>query len=193
MQVHKALTSVYDYYKDLPDWAKGVVVVGVGLIAYFTGKAVVNGLNNEAKRQKAQKDIQAVKGDLDKLRKNGITQSFADSQYSGWATALVKQYDGCDPTLLGIPTGTGILGIPKNIQGSNSYKATYAVFNQFKNDADFLKLVGAFALRTYDQCGIWNGNVENVTLYGAISDELNHTEIGYLNDLLKSKKINYTV
>jgi DMSO reductase anchor subunit len=36
--------KVYDYYKDLPSWAKGVTVVGGLVIAYIIGNRIYKGI-----------------------------------------------------------------------------------------------------------------------------------------------------
>lgn len=185
MSVHR---NFYDYYKELPLWAKGVVVVGGGFIAYTTAKRLINYIDEKSKQAQAGQTINATNDELTDLKDKGTVPSVTLSQAKGWADEITKQYEGCDFAL-----GSVILPVPVLAIQSNSAKLTYSIFDKLKNDADFLLLVKAFDVRTYDDCGWGTGDVKNVTLYGAIADELNATEREALNKLLQKKGIKYTV
>jgi len=60
-----------------------------------------------------------------------------------------------------------------------------------KNDADFLLLKVSFGIKTYPDA-LW-GEVKNVSLEGAIQDELTNGTISELNKILSTKGITYRV
>ena len=64
---------------------------------------------------------------------------------------------------------------------------------QLKNDIDFLDLVVAWGVRTYDDCGWGTGDVKDVDLFKAIEDELTDAERRDLNKILAKKSITYKV
>jgi len=129
---------------------------------------------------------------LDILANQGITPSFQVSQYRTWVNAILQQFTGCDGSVAKCPGGwTG--AINGTLSYSTSGKTVANIISTFKNDADFLSLQAAFEIRTYDDCGVWpfNGSVKNVTLSGAINNELITCEIEGLNKILASKNITY--
>lgn len=176
------MATVFEWYKEQPGWAKGLLVVSVVGITIYTGFKIYGGIRTAIRKAQASKSIADVAGERKDLENSGISASFANSDYKGWATSIEKQFEGCDffPAIW-IPGGIGF---------SRSGKLVYDILGQFKNNVDFLKLVEAWGIRTYDACG-FSGNVENVNLYGAITDELSTSEIDFLNELLASKGITY--
>ena len=73
---------------------------------------------------------------------------------------------------------------------SYSGEYLYKIILQLKNNVDFLKLQTAFGVRTYDQCGIFNGDFTG-NLTQAVNDELTASEIAELNKQLTKKGIVY--
>ena len=67
------------------------------------------------------------------------------------------------------------------------------IFAELKNDFDYLSLTTAWGIRTYDACGWFTGDVKDVDLAKAISDELTAREISNLNQILSKKGIKYKV
>jgi hypothetical protein len=67
------------------------------------------------------------------------------------------------------------------------------IFNQLKNNLDYLELSTAWGIRTYDACGWGTGDVKDVDLSKAIIDELNDGEVRDLNIILSKKGITYKV
>lgn len=175
--------GVFEYYKELPGWAKGLIVVGGAAVVGFTGWKVYKGVQGLADKAKANKSIKDVAGDLKSMQDSGQQQSFPESQYAGYASQIETQFAGCDFSAA-VPFFPG-----KDLTYSG--RALYNILDGFKNNVDFLKLVNAWGVRTYDACGLGTGDVKNVSLYGAVSDELSTDEIQIINDLLASKNISY--
>lgn len=164
--------KVYSYYKELPSWAKGVVVVGGIAIVYFTAKQIIARIRTQAERKDAEKSVTDAKNELNELIKNGVRPTISQSQADSYSEQIVKQFKGAD-LLLG------------------SYALVDKIFKSFKNDADFLLLKTSFKTRTYDDA--FFGQVKNVTLESAIQDELSQMRINDLNKTLEKQGIKYRV
>jgi len=177
--------KVYTYYKDLPSWAKGVVVIGVLGGGFLIVKSFIDRLKREAERKKAEQDIVRAKDELQQLQEQGEATTFNKSTYDAFAQSLVDQFDGCDFFV------RGPFGIDNYEELSTSAKKLYDIVKQLNNDRDFLELVDSFGLRTYDDCGWGTGEVSNATLFKAVSNELDTDEIQYINRLLSNRGISY--
>ena len=174
--------KVYDYYKDLPSWAKGIVVVGGIAIVYFTSKSIIKRLRASASLKQAKATIEDSIVESKNLQHQGMRMSYSPSQYKSWADGLQKQFDGCD-------------GISDNIIGvgwSKSGSYVSSIFGKLKNDVDWLELVKAYGIRTYDQCGWGTGDFTG-NLNQAITDELDGRERIALNTMLSKQGIKYTI
>ncbi len=180
---HKA--ALYQWYHELPAWAKGVMIVGSAGVVIFSVHSVIKSVKDKKAKEKAQADVIGFVNDLNDLAKNGILPSFQQSQYQVFAAAILQQFAGCNFSLPQCPDWLFDLAY------SSSGKVVANIISQFKNDADFLALQAAFGLKSYDACGIWNGDVKDVTLSGAVNDELVVCEVEGLNAILASKNINY--
>ena len=171
--------KIYQVYTEMPTWAKGIVVVGGLAVIYFTGNKIWRSI--QAKRDLADEKatLRETESELSKLSKSGFKPSYLPSVYKNWADTIEKQFNGIECC-------------------GNSYTKVKNIIKLFKDgnfgDADYLALVSAYAIRTYDQAGwsfgIGTGDFTG-TLNQAITDELNSTEIKLLNDILASKKITY--
>jgi hypothetical protein len=176
--------NAFAWFKQLPPWAKGVVaVVVVGGGAYVSYK-IYRGFKDAIEKGKSQKSIKDVGKERAVLEEQGQKATYSDSQYQGWATALLDQFAGCD--------FSAPMPIFPGLNLSYSGQKIYSILNGFKNNVDFLKLVEAWGIRTYDDCGWGSGDVTNVNLYQAVANELGNGEIETLNKLLKSKSITYS-
>jgi hypothetical protein len=165
--------KLLDYYKELPAWAKGVVVIGGITIIYFTTKQFISRIKKQGKLAKVNQEIIEQKNELKNLEQTGLRASFPDSQYKSWADAIENEFDGCDPF------GTSPTYLNK-------------ILKQLKNDVDFLKLQTAWGNnRKYDKCGLWNGDIENKSLTYCVKDELDNGQIEDANKILASKGISY--
>lgn len=164
--------KVYSYYKDLPQWAKGVVVVGGLVVVYLAYRGISKQFKKNVELKDAKDSVNNATNEIKQEIQSGVKPSYASSQYDGWAEAIVKQFKGADLLLESYPT-------IKNI------------FDKLKNNADYLMLKKSFGIRTYDDA--FFGQVKNVTLESAIQDELTTGSIEKLNAILEKKGITYRV
>lgn len=162
--------KVFDYYKDLPQWAKGVVVIGGIAIVYFTTKQIIDRIKEQATTKKQRESVTTQKNELKKLLNQGVKLSYPESQYRTWADQISSEFGGCDPL-------------------NSSYGKFVNILYKLKNDADFLALTTAYDIRTYDQCGIGSDFTGN--LQQAVNDEFDNNEIVKINTELAKQKITY--
>lgn len=172
--------SVYKYFKDLPPWAKGVVIVGGGAALYFTGVTIYHNYKRNQDNKDATKAADAAQKELVDLKAKGITPSLSGSQFQALSESLVQAMNGC---------------------GTDEQKV-YNVFKQMKNDADIRQLIASFGLRYYEPCAAsqpisylhWQINDK---AYGGglptwLSYDLDASEIDAINAILKANRVNYS-
>jgi hypothetical protein len=181
-----AAGKVYSFYKDLPSWAKGVVIIGGLGVTYIFASQIIKIIRTDADKRKSEEGLKDTRDEQTKLEEEGVSRSFPKSTYKGWADNIEEQFTGCDSSSPLIPSNT--VGIPYISGWSASAVTLFNILNELKTDLDFVDLIDAFAFREYDDCifGTVKGN-----LYKAVSNELNTTEVKGMNDLLKTKGIKY--
>ncbi len=162
--------GLYKYYKDLPGWGKGLVVIGtLGALtaAYFAGRGIYNSIKDKIAAGKAGATVKDATTQLVVLATAGVLPSYADTQYKIWADAMDSCYQGW-----GTCTGD-------------------TIFVNLKNDADILKLIQAFGVRTISS-GKWNPEPDFMgDLPGVIRNELSGSDIDSINQSLAEKGITY--
>lgn len=171
--------KVYDYYKDLPPWAKGVVSVGsIAIIGFI----VYNGFK-KIKQKKSLSDALGVSRDAKEearlLQIRGIKASYTQTQYESFALKLVEAMNGC---------GTSINSVNQ-------------VFESMVNKTDVLRLIEVFGVRYYRPCAAtqpisyvrymndektFGGNIQTWMQY-----DLSSREIENINNTLKNKNIDF--
>jgi hypothetical protein len=172
--------KVYQYYTELPPWAKGVAVVGLLAVTYFTGHSIYKGIQTAINNKKANIAVDEAKTEITSLSKAGTNPSYPDSQYALWADKIKAQFDGCDWSV-----GAGGLVL------TASGQTLFDIVLQLKNNADYLKLITAFGTRTYAECMSWLTKDFSGTLTAAVADELSTSEISKINAALSSRGITY--
>jgi hypothetical protein len=157
------MAGLYDYYKDLPGWGKGIVAG----VATYAGYLIYKKIKDEAEAKDEKKEIVDTNKELEALLKK-YTPTYPDSQYKTWANQLEDyMFDvGTDKT--------GIL----------------AVLNRLKHDADFLMLKKAFGTRTYYTFGIDYGK-KTLGQWLAIEDSWWEDLVKDSNAILYKKGIKY--
>lgn len=169
--------SAQSTWDGLPPLAKTVIaitatvtVIGVGVLIYFK---ITNAMKN-AGNLKEKKDVSNA---LSELKAKGIKPSYSPATYSQAANMVFTALDG--------------YGTDKAV--------VKRVFENLKNDADFLSLMDAYGIREVNS-GRGNVIVANYkgTMAGAIADEygqdlLGRDEVKELNEILKKKNITYFV
>ena len=167
--------KVYQYYKELPPWAKGVVVVGGALGVFIVGKKLYSLVfpSIEQKRDKELlKDINSEIAKLQQVQK----ASYPDSLYITLANTI---YNGMKYAV------------------GDDYSAVQDSLKKMKNDLDVAKLVRAFGKRTSYAFGIPFGDYD---LFTFVRKELGNEFLGLtayrvtdINKNWASKKITYTI
>jgi len=164
--------KVYSYYKELPSWAKGVVVIGGIAIVYFTAKQLISRIRKQAEVKLQRETIDTQKKELDNLLNTGARLSYPQSNYKAWADSIVEDFKGCDV-------------------GNHNVVNFGNIIAKFKNNADFLALTTAFDIRQYPDCLSWFNADFKGNLNQAVRNEFNDKEIQMFNNTLASKNITY--
>ena len=159
--------NVISAYKKLPPWGQAVAFIGAGVAAWVIYTRVRGTIRQRATLRDSRAMLQTVTSDLDKLQKQGIRPSYADSQYKIWADALTAAYSGW---------GTA------NDQ---------SVWDAMKNDADVLKLITAFGIRTIPSGTLNPAPDFTGSLPAVVRDEHNFLGLSAINFTLKVKNIKY--
>jgi hypothetical protein len=188
-----AKVGAYDYYKDLPSWAKGVALVGGLVIVYVAytqiGKLMAN-LKSSADQAARQKQLDSEINDKVSL---GQMANYPNSQYNNWADAIQTALSGCDYSFsqIVIPISPNVL---KSKLLSSDGEKVYGVLENLENDIDFLQLEKAFGVRTLTKsvwCGYFSGDIKDVDLSSAMTKVISSEELSFFNDYLASKGITY--
>ena len=171
--------KLYEDYKQLPPWSKGVVgviVIGGSAIAVW---AVVRGINKRKELNQANQAAVAASSELQALKARGINPTMDISEFEVLSQKLVQAMNGCG-------TDTSLV---------------YDVFRAIKNDADIRQLITTFAVRYYQPCAAtqpisyirwqFNDQAFGGGLPTFLSYKLSSSDIGKINDILKSNKVNY--
>lgn len=157
----------YKYFKDLPPWAKGVVVVGGGVALYFASKGIIDRIKANAQNKNYRQSVDNARKDLDALLKSGMKLSYSQSVYDGYVSTLLAAFNGW---------------------GTSTYH-TFGVFAKMKNNADVLKLIATYGIQTIK--GGWMQSDYTSDLPGAISEEMDWIEIRALNKIMKDNGVSY--
>ena len=161
--------KLYNYYKDLPPWAKGVVVVGGLGMVYIIGSKIYAAL-----KPKPQ-DIINIQTDIVKLETK-MQPSYGDASYDQYANTIYNA---------------------QRTSASNDSGAILDVAKLMKNDLDVAKLVKAYGTRqdyafgfptdSYGLFGAMRKGIE-ADLFGAFA-----YRIGKVNSDWASKGITYQI
>lgn len=160
-------TDLMQRYNKL-DTPKKIALIGAGgLTAYL----ILNHFFGHPKTEQQKQELAAAKQQMKDLAYYGIFPSFPDAQYSSWVSKIITAVDDC---------------------GTNE-SAIYAVFDALINEADLYKLIIAYDVSEYKGCfeGSYFGMLHR-TLSETLAGDLSTSEIGQINDILRSKQINYS-
>jgi hypothetical protein len=164
-----ANTKLYNYYTELPAWAKGVVVVGGLGITYIIGNKIYLAL-----KPKPQ-DVKNIENDIDRLVSK-LKPTYGDATYDQYANTIYNA---------------------QRTSMSNDSGAIVDVALLMKNDLDVAKLVKAYGTRqdyafgvptdSYGLFGAMRKGIES-DLFGAFS-----WRIAKINTDWQSKGITYQI
>lgn len=168
--------EAYKYYKELPPWAKGVVVVGGAVALFFVGKKLYGIVfpSAEAKRNaELNRNIDTEIARLQKIHK----PSFPDSSYNTLANTIYNSM---------------------RFAVGDDYGAVQDSLKKMKNDLDVAKLIKAFGTRQDYAFGIPVGDKMDLLTY--VKKELGNEYFGLtsyrvtnINKDWAAKKITYTI
>jgi hypothetical protein len=171
--------KVFDYYKDLPQWAKGIVVVGGIAIVYFTTKQIIKRVRGQAERKLDTQESDDAKKDLKDLEDKGVRPTLSSTQLESIINNLVQSMNDC--------------GTDEQL-----------IYNQFKkinNEADVYALLNKWQIRYYRPCSVsspisyakWlaNDKAFGGSLSTWLSYDLSSSEIGKINKILSDKNIKF--
>lgn len=169
--------KVYTYYTELPAWAKGVVVVGGGLVAFLVLRSVYKAVFPSQEQKRNRQLIQDVNNEIKELQFKGQKPSFVESQYLTFANTIFNGIRYCV---------------------GDDYGVVEDTLKKMKNDLDVAKLVQAFGKRRRACFGIPTGGEDD--LFTSVQAELGQEyagltnyRIGRINADWKKKGITYQI
>jgi hypothetical protein len=155
--------KVYTYYKELPSWAKGIAVLGVGVVAFLVGRKLYKVAFPSLEEQKSKQMLNNINSDIRKNLSLGLKPSFADSNYNTFANTI---YEGMRYAV------------------GDDYGTVEATMKKMMNNLDVAKLIQAFGLRQNYIFGIPKGSP--VDLFTMTQQELGNEYLGVTNYRVKN-------
>lgn len=128
------------FFKSLPPWARGVVIIMIIVILVIIGIYINNKVKNAQKTKDSKAEVDAAADELAKAKNAGIVETFSDAEFQTKCNAIIEAANGCDP-------------------GEQGAQAIMAVIYSLQNQADWWKLLKTFGTRTWDDCGWGTGDV----------------------------------
>ena len=160
-------------WKDLPQWAKGTLVV-VGLLAVVgVSYGIYKGVKKVVDKAKTNKEGQESKDELQKAEAEGIKATISAAEAEAKVSALLSAARGCDPL------GSGASSI-------------ISVIKSLKNKSDYYLLSTTFGTRSWDECS-WTGDfVGDVTgsLTTLLTEELDSGQMDEVRKHLSTIGVN---
>jgi hypothetical protein len=170
-------STIYKYYKDLPSWAKGVVIVGGLAMGYAIVTTIYNKINDANNKTKLEKELNTAGSELQDEINAGNRPTLSNSTLEAMSSAIIEASNDCgtDDAL--------IMGQFDNIQ----------------NQADMLAFVKVFGLRQKVRCpftsdtreSFWSNFTPPMSLSAILASELTQGQIDTINKKLATKGIKY--
>jgi hypothetical protein len=174
------MEKIKNYYSQLPQWSKGILVVGVTGIAFIVGRTIYLNARKKREIQTANKAALMAETEIKGLEQQGVKATYTNSQYESFAQTLNEAMNGC---------------------GTNE-ESIYEVFRKIKNEIDIRKLISTFGVRFYRPCEVtqpisyfryqFNNEAFGGSLSQMLAYELTSSEIKEINTILKSNNVNYS-
>lgn len=170
-------STIYKYYKDLPQWAKGIVVVGILAGGYAVVTSVLNKINDANNKKKQEKEINTADDDLQNEIRAGRKQTLSNSTLEAMSSAIVEASNDCG-------TDDGVF---------------VSQFDNIQNESDILAFVKIFGLRQKVRCpftndtreSFWSSKTPPMSLSAMLASELSQGQIDTINKKLGTKGIKY--
>ena len=155
--------QVHKFYKELPPWAKGVVVVGGSLAAFMVLRRVYKGVFPSEADKKNRKLFDNVNKEISSYQQNGQSQSFVESQYETFANTIYNSM---------------------RYAAGDDYATVELTMKKMKNNLDVAKLIKAFGKRQDYFFGIPVGDPMDLFTY--VQKELGNDYLGLTNYRVKN-------
>jgi len=167
--------QTYRYYKDLPPWAKGVVIVGGGLVLALVGIRVYSALFPSEAQKKARELLDKVDQEIKQNENKGLKPSFTESQYVSFANDI---YEGM-----------------RYAVGDN-YGNVERILKMMQNNVDVAKLIKSFGVKQDYAFGIPTGSPKDLITFvnSELGDEyggLSRRRVDSINKDWRNKGIKY--
>ena len=169
----------YDYYKDLPPIAKGVVVIGGLGVAYIFVSQIIKKVRKDAGSKFDLQESTTANTDLQILAQQGIKPTLSNTQIDNIINVLVESMNDC---------------------GTNE-ENVYNQFRKLNNLADVYALLKRWEIRYYRPCAVespisYSRYLLNDKLFGGnlsswLTYDLETSEIKKINKILTDKNINF--
>lgn len=157
--------KVYEFYKDLPPWAKGVTVIGVGLVTFFVGRRLYYGLFPTESQKKNKELVNNISTEIQTAQKSGQKPSYSDANYNTFANTIYNSM---------------------RFAVGDDYATVESTMKKMNNDLDVAKLIAAFGTRQNYAFGIPVGS--KMDLFTFVQAELGQDYLGLTN--YRVKRIN---
>lgn len=150
--------GVYKFYRELPPWAKGVVVVGGGLVLFMVGKRVYKSVFPSESDKRNRQLFNDVGKEIVKYQNSGQLASFPDSQFETFANTIYNSM---------------------RFAAGDDYATVELTMKKMKNNLDVAKLLKAFGKRQDYFFGIPTGDPMDLFTY--VQKELGNDFAGLTN------------
>jgi hypothetical protein len=151
---------LYQYYTELPTWAKGVVAVGGAVALFFVGKKIYQFVFPTEAQKRARQLGREIDGEIQKLEETQ-KPSFSDSQYTLFANTIYNSMRYC---------------------AGDDYGTVEATMKKMKNNLDVAKLIKTFGTKKDFCFGINTGEFD---LFTYVQKELGNDFGGITNYRIK--------
>lgn len=168
-------------YEELPQWAKGVVVIGGLAVSYIVISTIYKTIKSVPDALDEQRKINQLNDDLNKKVNQGQKATYDDSEYNILADEAQVAFNGFRVDIIPCSTYLGI------VCQSSSFRELRPIIEKLKNDVDFLKLQQAFGTRKISK----PFSDITKTLPELVRYQLNHYEIERLNTIMSDNGITY--
>lgn len=171
------MSKLYNYYTELPSWAKGVVVVaGVGG-AVIIGNKIYKKIFPSQSEKQAKQFVNTIKTDINRWRFEGLTPSYPEAQYLTLANSVYEGMKYCV---------------------GDSYSNVEDILKKMQNNLDVALLIDAFGIRQNYCFGLPVG--QPLDMIAFVKKELGNDFMGLtdyrvkrINDNWSKKGITYKI
>jgi hypothetical protein len=85
----------YQYYKDLPSWAKGVVVVGGGVVAYLAVTTIMRKIKQAKETAMSMQEVDSANSELQAEIRSGKKPTINNTTAEAISNAIVSASNDC--------------------------------------------------------------------------------------------------